>query len=319
MRAIRPVRPTDLVALVSFEGRVYPNEARTWDRLGTDEDGSRVLSAAVDQWFSFATRHRTWISIRGQTILGMVSARNLGTPAAWEIDTLIPASAEVEDVTLSLLEQVSAGAARAGTQKLFLRLEAGSDLIWPARKAGFVPYRMETLLRLDDAGAFDAAMPEGANLRPREKADVHGLFQLYCRVAPAAARMIEATTLTEWEAATERRSGGRGSADLVLEREGRITGWLRTARAGGACRLDLMLDPAEWSATDALTTWALRDLGRRRPVLCVVGDHARPVQERLVTGGFQPAGEYELFAKRLAQPVRVPRAVRATAKPVATV
>lgn len=318
MRATRPVRPTDLVALVSFDGRVYPNEARTWDRLGTDEGAPGVLGAAVEQWFSFATRHRTWVSIRGQTILGMVSTRNLGTPAAWEIDTLIPASSEVEDVTLSLLEQVSAGAARAGTHKLFLRLEAGSELIWPARKAGFVPYRRETLLRLDGEGSFDAAMPAGVALRSREKADEHGLFQLYCRVAPASARMIEATTFAEWEAATERRGGGRGTADLVLEREGRITGWLRTARTAGAHRFDLMLDPEEWSATDALAAWAVRDLGRR-PVLCVVADHARPVLERLQSGGFEPAGEYELLAKRLAQPVRVPRAVRVTTKPVATV
>ncbi len=43
------------------------------------------------------------------------------------------------------------------------------------------------------------------------------------------------------------------------------------------------------------------------------------VAERLLALGFAPAGEYELLAKRLAQPVRISRPVRAAVETVATV
>ncbi len=42
-RARHPL-PTDLVALVSFDGRVYPNEAKPWDRLGLDQRARRWIT-----------------------------------------------------------------------------------------------------------------------------------------------------------------------------------------------------------------------------------------------------------------------------------
>src|SRR5439155_7028911 len=53
----RTVLPTDLVALVSYDGRVYANEAMTRDRIGSD-DSPHPIGAAFEQWFNFATgRH----------------------------------------------------------------------------------------------------------------------------------------------------------------------------------------------------------------------------------------------------------------------
>ncbi|MBI2760733.1 MAG: hypothetical protein HYX51_04825 [Chloroflexi bacterium] len=319
MSATRTVRPTDLVALVSFDGRVYANEARTWERLGHDPESPRLLGSAVEQWFSFATGRHTCISIHGQTILGLASARRRGARAAWEIDCLIAADEDSERVTLSLLDQISAAAVRSGALKLFLRLEAGSDLLEPARKAGFVPYTTETLLRLDAVNTMDEPLPEGLLLRSRERPDSHGLYQLYNRVAPSTVRMVEATTLPEWQAAAERRSVGRGAADVVAERDGRIVAWVRTTRSGDAGRLDLVLDPEIWIAAPALIAWALRDLGTRRPLFAAVPAYARPIAERLQDAGFALAGEYELLAKRLVLPVLVRKPARATVKPAVTV
>src|SRR5437763_1662541 len=103
MTTARPVRPTDLVALVSFDGRVYPNEAHTWDRLGRATESPRLLESAIEQWFSFATGRHTWISIQGQTIRGVVSARHRGSRLAWEVDCLIVAAEDAEPVALDLL------------------------------------------------------------------------------------------------------------------------------------------------------------------------------------------------------------------------
>ena len=319
MSTTRIVRPTDVVALVSFDGKVYANEARTWERLGAEPEQPSVIGNAVEQWFSFATGRHTWVSIQGQTILGLISARRRGTRSAWEVDCLIAADADTDRVGLSLFDQLSAGAARAGVHKLFLRLEAGSDLLTPARKAGFVSYSTEHLLHLDGEGEAGCPLPEGLTLRPRERVDEHGLFQLYCNVAPPDTRMVEAMTLNEWNAAAEKRSGGRGAADLVAEREGRIVARVRTYRGGPTCRLDLVVAPEEWPSTDALLGWAIRDLGARRPIFAAVAEYARPVAERMIAAGFEPAGEYTLLAKRLVHPVFSTQPVRARVKPVATV
>lgn len=319
MSSTRVVRPTDLVALVSFDGRVYPNEARTWDRLGSEAGTPPVWSSAVEQWFSFATGRHTWISIQGQTIRGLLSARRRAARTAWEIDCLIVAAADGEAVALDLFDQLTAGAARAGAHKLFLRLDAGSELIPSARKAGFVPYTTEYLLRRSGGAGSEAELPDGLTLRPRERADEYALFQLYNRVAPPEVRMVEGADLAEWRAAVERRAGGRGAADVVGERGGRIVAWLRTGRGDDSARFDLMVAPDEWPAVDALIAWGLRDLGQERPVYAAVPAYAQPVAERMLAAGFVQAGEHALLAKRLTQLVRALKPVRAAVKPAPTV
>jgi hypothetical protein len=87
----RTVLPTDLVALVSYDGRVYANEAMTRDRIGTG-DSPHPIETAFEQWFSFATGRHTWISVKGPTLRGLVSARKRGSKLAWEIDCLINAA-----------------------------------------------------------------------------------------------------------------------------------------------------------------------------------------------------------------------------------
>lgn len=319
MSSTRSVRPTDLVALVAFDGRVYPNEARTWERLGAPSETPSVLGSAAQQWLSFATGRHTWISIQGQTLQGLISARRRGARAAWEVDCLIAAVPDGEQVALSLFDRLSAGAVRSGAQKIFLRVEVGSEMLVPARKSGFVPYATEHLLRLDALPLLEPSLPPALMLRPRERPDEYALFQLYNRVTPAQVRVVEAASLSEWQAATERRSRGRGAADIVVEHDGRIVGWLRTAPNRAAGRLDMMVDPEQWPAADALIGWGLRDLGPSRPVYAAVPAYAGPVRERMLAAGFMQAGEYALLAKRLTQPVRAGRPVRATVKPVATV
>src|SRR5437588_271187 len=110
MTTARPVRPTDLVALVSFDGTVYPHEAHTWDRLGRAALEARVM-------------------------------------------------------------------------RLFLRAEAGSEVLPAAHKAGFMPAAREWLLQLagDTAGA---ALDAGVELRDRRRTDGFPLFRLYNLLTP---------------------------------------------------------------------------------------------------------------------------------------
>src|SRR3990170_3074279 len=173
MSVARTVRPTDLVALVSFDGRVYPNEAKTRDRLGRDESGSRPLESAIEQWFSFATGRHTWISVRGATLRGLVSARARGSAAAWELDTLINAAEDDEGVCLSLLDRAVEDAGREGAEKVFLRVLSESPVLVMARRAGFACVATERLY----AHQGPVLMAKGSlpSLRRRSRADAYSM------------------------------------------------------------------------------------------------------------------------------------------------
>jgi hypothetical protein len=190
--------PTDLVALVSFDGRVYPNEAKPFDRLGLDER-ARPLEEALEQWFFFASGKQTYVNVKGATIRGMINARPRGKRSAWEVEALIDADDD-KAVVSSLFSRMLAGIGRVGAQRVFVRLDAGSAIVRAARDAGFFPYQAQTLYRLTGkvrGGARDVG------LRAKSRQDMHGIFQLYMHAVPANVRAIEGATFKEWQAALE--------------------------------------------------------------------------------------------------------------------
>src|SRR3989304_7419710 len=141
MTSARYPLPTDIVALVSFDGRVYPNEAKPLDQLGIDRP-AHPRETALEQWFSFATGQQTWVSVRGATIRGVISARRRAKRSAWEVEVLIDASDD-KDVVLSLLRRMTAGVTKLGAERVFLRLGADSHVLDIAREAGFFNYSRE--------------------------------------------------------------------------------------------------------------------------------------------------------------------------------
>lgn len=309
----RPPRPTDIVALVTFEGHVFPNEAKTRDHLGKDDAAPHPLGPALEQWFSFATGRHTWISVKGNTIRGLVAARERGNRRAWEIDCLIIVDTDDGSVGLSLLDQVAADAGRARVQRVFLRLEETSPLLSTAQRAGFVPYLEETLYRAEElavrSGPTDEA--ETVPLRKRTKADTYPLFRLYNSVVPYTVRRAEAMTLEEWVAAQEHNWLPRRTGDFVLESDGEVIGWLRLAEDGQAGRFDLMVHPAHHEVMDALIERALAQLSGQHPIFCLIPTHASDLADRLETRGFRPAGRYLVLVRRTVVPLTVKRAVPA--------
>ena len=291
MTSARTPLPTDLVALVSFDGRVYANEAKPLDRLGTDER-TRPLETALEQWFNFATGKHTWVSVHGATIRGLISARRRAKPSAWEVEVLINAT-EDESVALSLFSRMTAGVIKQGAERVFLRLAETSPVYDAARAAGFFRYTTETLYRRD-ASQWS---PSGADMafRTKGKSDAFGIYQLYNRTVPANVRAIEGATFREWQAVQE-KWGGRCS-DLVVEEDGVITAWLRTM-AGSIGRLYAM---AESGPCDTLLAAGL-DLLQDREVFSLVPDYHPELASALERHGFEPAGEYITLAKRLAKP-----------------
>jgi len=307
MANARTVLPTDLPALVSYDGRVYANEAVTLDRLGT-EDSPHPIETALEQWLSFATGRHTCVSVKGATLRGLVSARKRGSKQAWEIDCLIDASEGDTSVILSLLDRIVDAAGRSGAMKVFLRLRDESDIREPALRSGFQPYRRETVYRRSIAGDDGVRTPEG--LRRRARPDHYPIFQLYNELVPVEVRRLEGMTFEEWLAAQE--SLGR-TAQYVLPDDGRIAGWLRLAGDGDVGRFDLVGDGR---VLDALIDGALAKLANRRTAIACVPEHQALLARRLVERGFDADEGYVVMARRTVRPiksrVKVPAVVQTT-------
>ena len=303
----RTVLPTDLVALVSYDGRVYANQAMTRDRIGT-QDSPHPLETAFEQWFSFATGRHTCVSVKGPTLRGLVSARKRGTKQAWEIDCLIDAAEGDSGVLMSLLDQITAAAGRSGAMKLFVRLPRGSEIEQAAARCGFLPYVREQVYRRPVEKGWAYRVPDG--LRRREKADPYPVFQLYTATVPPDVRRIEGTTFGEWTAAQE--SLGR-MTQYVIDHAGRIRGWLRVAGDSDLGRFDLL---AEHDPIDDLVEAALAKIANREWIYALVPEYQPGLASRLEMLGFEPADEYTVLSRRTVRPVRervkVPAVVRTT-------
>jgi hypothetical protein len=296
--------PTDLVALVSFDGRVYPNEAKPFDRLGLDER-ARPLEDALEQWFFFATGKQTYVSVRGATIRGLINARPRGKRTAWEVEALINADDD-KAVVSSLFSRMLAGIGRVGAERVFIRLDATSTIVRAARDAGFFPYQQQTLYRL--GGKARAKAPE-IGLRAKSKQDLHGMFQLYMHAVPANVRAIEGATFKEWQAALE-PWGGRTTV-LVLDENGAITAWARV-QSGQTGRLSI-LSTSRSTGLDDIIQAAAAKLSKSESLLSLVSEQDAGLAAALERQGFQPVGSYVLMAKRLTKTAQelVPEAATA--------
>jgi hypothetical protein len=285
--------PTDLVALVSFDGRVYPNEAKPWDRLGQDQR-PRPWEEALEQWFSFATGKHTWVSVRGATIRGLISARKRAKRSAWEVEVLIDADPDAK-VVANLFRRMVNGVGKTGAERIFVRLAEDSRAVRAARDAGFFPYQRQTLYRLKEKG--EVTEP-GLSLRLRGKEDLHGIFQLYNRVVPANVRGIEGATFREWQAAQE--PWGGKTQEFVLEETGAITGWLRTM-SGPVGRLSVL---ATGPTMSELIRAGLCLMASDSPVLALAAEYQVELRRALDDQGFEAEEDCVVMAKRLVIPER---------------
>ncbi|MGE3961595.1 MAG: hypothetical protein AB7F65_07950 [Dehalococcoidia bacterium] len=314
MTDTRAPRPTDLVALVTFDEEVRENLAITRDHLGVPNEPPRPLAAALEQWLHLG--RRMWISLGGREIRGIATARELSR-TAWEIDTLVDAPEGGEEVIVDLLRQAGRAAREATVTRVLLRTPVGSPAALSAPRAGFRHVVEETLWmgHLPEAvdqstGDGDSAPPE---VREATPADTHARFQLYSRAFPVTAREALAMTQDEWQGIEDTRWVDRGAPpSLVEEARGHVRAVLRASSRG---QFSLLADPEAPGAGDAL----LQELRRRLPHssrdahssrdgsagavygLMVSGSAAEEAARR---AGLQPAGEYGLFCLRVSHPIR---------------
>jgi len=297
----RAPRPTDLVALVTFDEEVRENLAITRDHLGAPNETPAPLAAAIEQWLHLG--RRMWITMAGREIRGIATARELSR-TAWEIDTLIDAPEADDEVVADLLRQAGRAAREARVTRVLLRTPIGSRAAEVAPRAGFRHVVEETLWIGDiPAAPGSIAGPEGeatSGIREATAADLHARFQLYCHVFPVTAREALAMTQDEWRDVEDTRWVDRGSPPtLVAESSSGVRAAMRSSSSG---QFSLLAEPEAPGAGEAL----LRELRRRLVTgdvygLVVSGSAAELAARR---AGLQPAGEYELFCLRVSHPIR---------------
>lgn len=297
MTDTRAPRPTDLVALVTFDGEVRENLAVTRAHLTQPATPARPLSAAIAQWLH--PGRRTWISVSGREIRGIATARDLSARSAWHLDTLIATGADEGDagVLRDLLRQASVAAAEAEVTHLVLRTPEGSPAQDVAPREGFQAVTLETLW----AGhlAPFAASTE-ASVREATPADAHAIFQVYSRTWPVAARQALAMTLDEWTAVQEQHWLERG-ATFVAEQGGHLCGFAQTSRTG---QFTLTVTPGAPAAADALlaaVATRLADAERHVSLVAACGSEEAAALRR---AGLGPERSFALLCKRIARPVR---------------
>jgi hypothetical protein len=280
VRPARPLLPTDLLALVASRGRANRNEAKPRERVGASESDTNLIETAVEQWLPFARGRSVWISARRQRLQGLVSARSRGTRQAWEIDCLIDTTPTVA-ASPGLLACAMAEAGRSGAEKLFLRLAEESEALTPARSAGFIPYATE-LLYVRPAALLASV---GAPFRPFSQQDLYPAFRLYNQTVPEAVRRCEAATFSEWQAAQERRWLKSG-IQIVSERDGRLTAWLRAAQLAQGISIDLTVDSGSFDLVEPLLAAAAASFAGPAPLHVLVGEFDAALAGRLEGLGF---------------------------------
>ena len=299
MTDTRAPRPTDLVALVTFDEEVRENQAVTRDRLGVPNDSPRPLAAAIEQWLHLG--RRTWINVAGREIRGIATARDLTSKSAWEIDTLVDAPGADEQVVLDLLRQAARAAREAQATHLLLRTPLGTTAEQQAPRAGFRPVVQERLWMGPAQGAPQASERSAVLVREATDADVYPRFQVYSRSLPVAAREAMAMTVEEWQAVQDYRWVERnGGVTLVAEREGRVVASARCAKSG---QFTLAAEEGATEAAVALLGAVPRwQAGAPdRFALLPAGSVAEEAARRF---GMQEAGAFALFCLRISHPVR---------------
>jgi hypothetical protein len=315
-------RPADLVALVSFDGEVFENQAVTRERLGKPHPAPHPLAATMQHWLGIG--RRVWIDVDGRQIQGIATARELANHDAWEIDTLVDASSgDGPGIAEGLLRQAADAAADANVGRILLRLRHDAPALRGALRAGFMKALDEQLWAGpstasssgSDGEAWRAHGAAGVHVREARPEDAHPEFQLYSRTLPVDARAALGMTFDEWAAAQERRWVGRGGRDYVALDGEQLRGALRA----GSAQFTMLVEPGAEDAATALLRAAAAHLEGSDQILALLPACVAPVAA-LRMHGLEQEAAYILLALRTQATVReeAREAVRVTGSVVPT-
>lgn len=299
---IRSLHLTDVAPLLLFLGNSPVNEARTRDRPSSKR--GELLSAAplLKSCLLSEDKQCSLVYFQRGFIQGLVCLRRCRGPSAGVVELLLLAP-EQEKVCVDLLERLGFAGDKIKAERVFLRLDSSSPAVDMAKQAGFNHYLTEFLYRLDDVG--QAGPPQQTlALRPKTSADEHGLFRLYSSATPLQVRRAEGMTLQEWSQSRD----SDAMREVVWEKGGEISAWLRLGLGGMAGRFAILTDLGA-DELGQLVNYSLAALKGRRPIYCLATEHQVQLRRVLEERGFYLVAEYSCLFKQLAVRVSEPQLV----------
>ena len=308
MSEARLILPTDALSLVSYNPRVYPNEAWPRERLGERGASLQALGMTLDPLLTLRRGRSAWVKTRGQHLEGLAGARQRGSKLAWEVDVLVDTTPQKTAVAC-LLEAAAMQAGKTGAEKLFVRLTSDSPCFRAVTEAGFLPFQQETLY----ARVGIAPGEEDESLRRMSTADGYQAFRLYNATTPESVRRLEAATYREWHGMQERRWLRHG-VTLVREREGELDALVRAARLHQGVAIELCLTPEASRETAALVRKAVGAVGGANLPIYVLTPSGSAAVTALEAAGFDHQADYVSLLRRTTRPVSVPMLLPSIAK-----
>ena len=306
---MRTFGPPDVVRCLAVGMNRFPNLAVTADSPFRLQSFHAFLSDAFRRRILSSSEWRALVCAENGRVRAVAALRSRSGPRSWEISRLYTAPGS-EAATTRLLERASAVSARGGAERVFLRVEADSDIIPTARRAGFFPCHRETLYRgrplVSKSGKslFDA---ESHSVKRRAEHD-HALFRIYNETTPLRVRQLAGMTLGQWKDSRERPMGR--SRERTLQLEGAVIGCLRTSARFGTGRVEMTLRSDYLALTPDILDYALASLAKTKSVFVLAPDYVPLLGGTLEERGFRPEGEYAVLAKSVARMERRPAVAR---------
>ena len=309
MAPIRPMSPLDVIRWTLQSNRDTSNRVCALGGLGGQKTDTPSLIAASKAAVSPSRRRLTWVLCEGVQVVSVATTQRRSGPRSWEITHLF--LTEMHDQLPELLEKLSQTAAAHGGERVFIRLPQEDTLVDVARHCGFFPSVTEVLYKIDlGRNRRLAADPteSSSGLRKKRPEDEHDLFRLYNAATPTGIRQAFGMTFGQWQASCEPLPGR--CDEYVLEEDGAVKGWVRTASRSGTGHLGAMVHPDDEGRLSDLVAMGMRRLRRADSVYAMVPEYETHLQRVLDFQGFIPVGQYVTSVKSTA--VKAEEKARAT-------
>ena len=307
---IRNLHPIDSPAFLPFKLAAGKARAYPLPLVLTGQANSFPLVKYAGVAVSPGAWRSCWVQTQRTRIQVLMRAGQRSGRLAWEVRDLY-VHEKFGGAASEALEQLAVPAGKSGARRVFLRMSSDDLLTDEARKAGFVPVDSETLYSVESAadaserlGDFDGNL----GLRAREPIDDETLFRLYCATTPVDIRMRTSQTMPEWRDSFE-KPGRKAREWVAFEGDGKVCGWLRTARTGSGHFFEIAWSGETRNAMQRVLSAGLDT--EDGPVSTLVPSRKNELAELLVDIGFRPLRTYTSMVKTLT--VRVPETRRVAA------
>lgn len=299
---IRVLHLADTPMLLLFLSSSPVNEARMRDKLAAREVELLAAAPLLRGCLISDNKRCSFVCVHRGFIQALVSLRTCRGPGAWMVERLL-LSPGCEELCFDLLERLAFAGGKLKAERLFLRLDSSSPLVEMAKQAGFNQYLTEYLYCLEK-GRLGEPTESRLVLRPKSSADEHSLFRLYSAAAPHPVRCAEGMTFQEWSQSRDRDA----TRELVLEKGGEISAWLRIMMSRTAGRFEILGDLGAEELRE-LVDYGLSSLRGRHPIYCLAPEFQQQLRRMLEERGFYQAAAYSCLSKQLAVRVNEPQLV----------